>query len=217
MIALAMSGILIAAVYAAYNVQQKAYYTQGQVVEMQQNIRSALEIMSNDIRMATYDPGGDAKADIPVANPSRVQVRMDLNDDNDYADANEDVTFRIDDDANNDGISDSGTGNLVRIDNNNPPVLPALPPPIAENINAIQFHYILEDGSKVATPNATEREKIQSVQITILARAELRDAKYTNTEVYTPMSGFAWPVFNDNFRRRMLTSTVFIRNQGLIK
>lgn len=204
MIALAMSGILVAAVYAAYNVQQRSYYTQDQVVETQQNLRAAIELIASDIRMAKYDPDGDANADIVTATPSRLQVQMDLNNDGDVVDANEDVTFVINDDANSDGFSDSGSGNLTRNGQ-----------AIAENINAIQFHYILNDGNNVSTPTAAQRKDIASVQISVLARTEMQDAKYTNAEVYTPASGVAWAAFNDHFRRRLLITTVNLRNQGL--
>ena len=60
MITLAMSGIIVAAVYSAYVIQQKTYFTQDKVVEMQQNIRAGLEMMASEIRMATFDPGGGA-------------------------------------------------------------------------------------------------------------------------------------------------------------
>lgn len=208
MIALAMSGIIVAAVYAAYNIQQRSYYSQGQVVEMQQNLRAAMELISGDIRMAAYDPDGEASANIPVATPGRLQVLMDLNDDGDAADANESVTFDIsDDDATDgtyDGISDSGSGNLDRNSQ-----------AIAENIQAIDFHYTLEDGSDVSNPDTTQRDKIQSVHISILAVAEQRDAKYINATTYTIRPGLDWGPFGDNFRRRLLTSTVYIRNRGL--
>lgn len=212
MIALAMSGIIVAAVYAAYNVQQKSYYTQGQVVEMQQNIRAAMELMMGDIRMAAYDPGGDANANIPLATPARLQVKMDLNDDGDTADANEDLIFQISDDDSGgtgtfDGISDSGSGRLTRNGQY-----------IAENIHAIEFFYTLNDGTQIANPTtAGKLDEIKSVHISILAVAEQRDAKYINNASYSRESGAVWSGFNDNFRRRLQTTTIQIRNRGFVK
>ena len=212
MIALAMSGILVAAVYAAYNLQQKTYYVQEEVGEMQQNIRAAIEIMSGDIRMAAYDPNGDANADIPVATNSTLQVRMDLNDDGDFADTNEDVTFNISDDTGNVGLSDSGgkDGALARNGQ-----------AIAEHIQGIDFYYILEDGTRVAAPSATQRDQIQAVEISILAVSGQRDPKYQDNTTYTIRTGTdakKWgPMVGDerNYRRRFLKSTVYIRNRGL--
>jgi type IV pilus assembly protein PilW len=207
MITLAMSGIIVAAVYAAYIVQQKSYYSQGQVVEMQQNLRAALEMMTGDIRMALYDPGGGAGADIPVATAYQLQVRMDLNSDGDYGDDNEDVSlgFSAADDADDDGVADGGRAALRRNDQS-----------IAENIQAVEFYYTLKDGSKEADPDAAGKlDEIQAVTISILAVAALRDAKYTNDQSYTTASGQVWPGGGDNFRRRLLTHTVTIRNQGL--
>lgn len=212
MVALAMSTILIMAVYAAYTIQQKSHYTQSQVVEIQQNIRAAMEMFSQDVRMATYDPGGNAGANIPVANRSTLQVRMDLNDDGDFADANEDITYALSDDDGT-GVSTSGWGNLTRNDNNN--TAPAAP--VAENIHAIEFYYRAVDDAFPPATTPASLNNIQSVQLSILSATELRDAKYTNSQTYTPASGIAWAnqPFNDNFRRRLLTQTISIRNQGL--
>lgn len=206
MVALAMSGIIIAAVYAAYTLQQKTYFAQSQVVEMQQNIRASLEMMTRDIRMAAYDPGGDANADIPVATSGRLQVRMDLNNDGDYADPDEDITFAISDDADGNGISDSGSGNLGRNGQS-----------IAENIHAVEFYYRAVDDKFAATtaPTPAQRADIQSVQISLLAVSEQRDAKFTNNQTYRTASGNIWGPYNDSFRRRILVHTVNIRNQGL--
>jgi Type IV Pilus-assembly protein W len=62
-----------------------------------------------------------------------------------------------------------------------------------------------------------ERDKITNVRITMLAVASQRDSKYTNTQSYTAGSGTTWPAYNDNFRRRLLTYSVNIRNHGLVK
>ena len=54
MIALIMSSILIAALYRAFIVQQKTYTVQEQVVDMQQNVRVAINRMMSEIRMAGF-------------------------------------------------------------------------------------------------------------------------------------------------------------------
>lgn len=232
MITLAMSGIIVAAVYSAYNIQQKTYYTQGQVVEMQQNIRAALELMSSEIRMAGYDPGGDAKASIPpkVSLPptfsaaatykgtasSKFSFSADLNDNGVDTDVSERVVFCLEvtgpdnatpeltDGCDDDGVADSGVAAVLRNSQE-----------IAEGIHAIEFYYILDDGvTKTLAPTDAQLDHIRTVQITLLAIAEQRDPKYTNAETYTTASGATWGPYNDNFRRRILTSSVNIRNQG---
>ena len=200
MITLVMSGIIVAAIYSAYIIQQKTYYTQGQVVEMQQNIRAGLEMMSSEIRMAGYDPGGEAGAGILEATGSKIRITMDLNNDNDVLDTNEDVTYEI------------AGGKLTRT----PRVGAAQA--VAEGIQSFESYYTLDGGIiKKLDPTVTQLPQIKTVQITMLAIASQRDPKYTNTETYTTGSGASWGPFNDNFRRRLLTSSVNLRNQGLNK
>lgn len=216
MITLAMSGIIVAAIYAAYIIQQKTYYTQDKVVEMQQNIRAAMEMMMGDIRMATYDPGGNANASITTATSSQFAFTSDLNDDGDFvngalSDPNESVVFCLDatgvdaDGCDDDGQADSGNDSFERNGQ-----------AIAEEIQSIEFNYILDDGiTKTASPTAAQLPHIRTVQITMLAVSNQRDPKYLNSQTYTTASGLIWGPFNDNFRRRLLTSAVNIRNQGL--
>lgn len=55
LVALVIGAISIAAIYRVFIAQSKAYVVQDQVVEIQQNIRTALEMMVRDIRMAGFD------------------------------------------------------------------------------------------------------------------------------------------------------------------
>jgi len=54
MIALMMSGILIAALYRTFIVQQKTYTVQEQVADMQQNVRISIHRMMSEIRMTGF-------------------------------------------------------------------------------------------------------------------------------------------------------------------
>ena len=64
LVALALTGIVLGAIYAAYQSQHKTYITQESVAEMQQNLRAAMYLMVREIRMAGYDPRGTAGAGI---------------------------------------------------------------------------------------------------------------------------------------------------------
>ena len=55
MIALAITSILLIGVYSAYSIQQRSYKTQTMIVNVQQNLRGALVVMEDEIRMAGYD------------------------------------------------------------------------------------------------------------------------------------------------------------------
>ena len=55
MIALAITSILLVGIYSAYSIQQRSYKTQRLIVSVQQNLRGALAVMEDEIRMAGYD------------------------------------------------------------------------------------------------------------------------------------------------------------------
>ncbi len=57
LIAFVMGAMIIAGIYKVFIAQSRAYTVQDQVVEIQQNIRSAMEILLRDIRRAGYDGG----------------------------------------------------------------------------------------------------------------------------------------------------------------
>lgn len=54
LIALIISGILVAALYRTFIDQQKTYTVQDQVADMQQNVRVGIDQMTREIRMAGY-------------------------------------------------------------------------------------------------------------------------------------------------------------------
>jgi type IV pilus assembly protein PilW len=64
LVAMAISGIVVAAVYTAFVTQQKSYTVQNQVAETQQNARVGLDLIARDVRMAGYgQPAWSMNAD----------------------------------------------------------------------------------------------------------------------------------------------------------
>lgn len=55
LVALLVCAIAMAAVYQIFVVQGKAYEVQDEIVEIQQNIRSVMELVVRDLRMAGFD------------------------------------------------------------------------------------------------------------------------------------------------------------------
>jgi type IV pilus assembly protein PilW len=53
-------GIVIGAIYRLFIVQTRAYTVQDQVIEVQQTVRSAMEIMLRDLRMTGFDDDSSA-------------------------------------------------------------------------------------------------------------------------------------------------------------
>ena len=77
-VAVAISGIVLAAIYSAYRTQLGSYVTQQTIVDMQQNARAGMYLMQREIRLAGYDPTRDASASIVTANPDSIAFTMDL-------------------------------------------------------------------------------------------------------------------------------------------
>ncbi len=67
LIALVIGGIVVAGIYRVFVSQSRAYVVQDQVVEVQQNIRSAMEMLLKDLRMAGFN--GDNTPCTPSVTP----------------------------------------------------------------------------------------------------------------------------------------------------
>ena len=239
MVALAISGIVLASIYSAFQSQQNSYVAQEQVSEMQQNVRIGLDMLSKDIRLAGYNPSGAAGIGFVFAgnfngtavttNATQIAFTADLDglgsidavaldlDGNgiDMADM-EQIAYRL-----------NGT-NLQRYSSVTGIITWQT---IAENVENIEFQYVLDDGSQTTTPTAAQLANIRNVRISILVITEKSDKNYTNSRVYLPasndpfftsagLSGTVWGPFTGtatvNFRRRLLKITVNCRNMGLV-
>ncbi len=235
MIAMTAGVLVMAAVMTSFISQHRSYLAQDDVVEMQQNGRVAMDMFTREIRIAGFDPTGIAGAGINTANQGQLSFTQDITDnagtgpsDGDFLDAGErvDFGFSLADDAGRDGIPDAD------IDGDGVPDPTSLGrqtggaggyQPIADNIQAIEFYYTLANGAQTQTPAAGQLANIRSVQISILARARQADPNFFNNMTYTPASGVIWDLNgaaagnapNDNFRRRLLITTINCRNLGL--
>jgi len=68
LVALVISAITMAAIYKIFISQSKVYYVQDQVVEVQQNVRTAMEILLRDLRMTGFDDDNPSSA-VTIADP----------------------------------------------------------------------------------------------------------------------------------------------------
>lgn len=170
MVVLALSLGLMATVYLTYLSQSKSERAQHQVTSMQQNLRAILEIISDDIKHAGADTGlGNLSIQgIPenTSGDSYLRMRMNTNEDNDTADANEDVAYYLN------GTSlqrEDFNVNEIRI--------------ISQNVTALNFTYWQKqsDGSATqiipagTTLNATEAEDVFYVGLSLTVRTEDND------------------------------------------
>jgi len=200
LVALAISGVIMTGVYSAFKSQQDSYLAQDQVAEIQQNIRAGLYIMARDIRMAGYDSANAGRYGIISATGTRFEFTADLNDDGGVPGSGETLRYEL--------YTPTGATNpsLRRIE---------AQPAIAENIEQIEFNYILSNGTQTTAPIAAQLANIRSVQISILAVTGNADRNYVNTKTYTTGANVVWDPPDDNFRRRFQTMTIKCRNLGL--
>ena len=212
-IATAVTLVVLAAIFMTYKSQQDSYVSQEQVAEMQQNLRAAFYMMARDVRMAGYDPTGVAGAGMVAANANNINFTMDITGGESDGN-NNDGDGQIDeaDEHYNGVITDIGDdityslagGNLVRNDLSGNQI-------VANNIDWLDFEYLDWQGNVTAT--LTE---IRSVQITLVARAGRTDRAFTNNLTYQNQQlsrSYAAP--GDNFRRRVLSTTIRCRNMGI--
>ena len=114
LVAIAITGIVMAGVYSVYYAQQKSALVQEQMAAMQQNLRAALYFLEREIRIAGYNPERTAAAGIAAMNNTNIRITMDLHDgadndgdgdtdepdeegngDGDILDPGEDVTYLL--------------------------------------------------------------------------------------------------------------------------
>ena len=214
LVAMAISSIVLAGVTTAYTTQIRNNVTQQMIVDMHQTIRGAMYIMQREIRMAGYDPTGNAGAGILVADDNDLQFQIDENEDGDFTtatgnDPNELIRYAFTTDGRDLGRA-TGAGTLRAL---------------AENIDAINFVYL--DGANppavIPTPvTAAGMPDIRAIQITIVARSGQNIPgifyRHTDNRVYQNQQGTVildMSLAPDNFRRQLLTAEVKCRNLGL--
>ncbi|NWG02560.1 MAG: prepilin-type N-terminal cleavage/methylation domain-containing protein [Syntrophaceae bacterium] len=192
LVALVICAMVIAGIYRLFIVQSKAYTVQDQVVEIQQNIRSAMEVLLRDLRMAGYDSDG-ATSQISIANPiipndQSVTVNYEYDDTHrheiTYSVMNGNLTRQLT------IFTNTGSSSTTR-------------ETILENVEALNFIYGVDDGDEGDAMNRwannvadiKANEKVVAVRVTLTAKPD-----ETNPDVKKWVSP------------RTLTSAVTIRN-----
>jgi type IV pilus assembly protein PilW len=222
LVVMAMTGIIMAAVYSTYKSQQDSYVVQEQVVEMQQNLRAALFLLAKDLMAAGFNPAKNPSIEgflpeIPDDNPTpetstsatslAMTADLDMDGSINTDDHTEQLAYRF-----NAGsltlekfMYDSGAWNWQTV---------------ADNIEGINFVYLDGDGNPLDPSTATNLPLIRSVQVTVLARTGRATQDFTNTMTYTNHWSegdtyyWSFDAPGDNYRRRLMTTTILCRNMG---
>ncbi len=222
MIVMVISSIIMGAVFTIYLVHQRSYVEQDDLADIQQNLRGALAVMTPEIRQAGCNPNRSAGIGILQATRSVLRFTADVGGDpinpnkaDGFADdANEDVTygFSAANDADGNGIADGGGADWstpVPLGRDTDGGFQ----PIAENIEAVEFNYILDGGAVSLAP--ANLNDIRTVQVSILGRAANPSQDFQHNQTYTTASGAVWTPPQDNFRRRLVIVNIQCRNMGL--
>ena len=162
-VALGLSLVTVSAVYSLYINELKARKVREDRLEMQQQARVVIDMVSRELLMAGYDPRG-VNNDVDLTNdfqgitydPNRLIIKADLNGNGLIVDPNESITF----------VYDPKTYTLRRNTGGGNQ-------PFGENIESFLVEYLAQDGNP--TLNSAS---IQQVKVTVTARTEHPDPKY---------------------------------------
>jgi type IV pilus assembly protein PilW len=189
---------VVAGIYRVFVAQTKAYTIQDQVVEVQQNIRSAMEILLRDVRMAGYD-NDNPSSTITIANPVIPGP----------GDHSVTVNYEFDNTRRCETSYWVNAGTLWRqvtmYPNTGGPISPPTTDPILENVDSLDLSYGVDtdnDGSvnSWVSAGSVGTAKVIALKVSLVARPD-----QTNPDVQKMVSP------------RALESTVTLRNRCLIK
>jgi len=162
-VALGLSLVTVGAVYTLYVSELKAQYVREDRLEMQQQARVVMDVISRELLMAGYDPrgvnhDGDLTNDFQGISydSGRLIIKADLNGNGSIVDANESIIF----------VFDASTQTLRRNTGGGNQ-------PFGENIESFMVEYFDQGGNPTV-----DSVSIQQVKITVTARTEDPDLNY---------------------------------------
>lgn len=143
LVAMAITGIVMGAIYNVFISSKRSYHTQDRVADAQQRVRTGIVYMARDIRMAGFDPTSGASAGVEVATATKLRFTADMNRANGIEDTDrERITYEYD--AANSRLRQclyegSGTETWQTL---------------IDNVNALTFTYLDPDDNTIAAPLA---------------------------------------------------------------
>ena len=223
MLATVIASALVTAVYQTFHSQQRSYLMQSGTAAMQQNLRGGMYLMNRELRSAGYNPMKTMTNYVSfVTGFPAPNNQFAIN----YATDHSIVAFTLD--TNGNGVIDpssneqiayrfnTATKTLERF-NATQPIAANKWEVVATNIDAVYFAYFDQNNTLTTNP-----ANIRQIEVSLLARMEKKDDKYTNTTVYKNKHGdnlcpsITCPngYFGDHYHRSLLTTTIQLRNRG---
>ncbi len=181
LVAMVASLVVLGAIAGTFIIQNNTYEQQTQVVQMQENARAGIQIMTTELLMAGYDPTGSASAGIVTAGSDSVTFSMDLDGDGTVtgsSESSEYVTYALDTTDNQ--ITRKGTSTDTAS-------------PLSEDIETVSLTYY--DANNAVTAVVAD---IRRITIEVRARTHKPDRNYT------PNSGYRSRTLTTDVRPRNL-------------
>jgi type IV pilus assembly protein PilW len=199
LIAMTVLAIAMVGIYNLFAKNAKAHVSQELTLELTQDLRGALHLMTTEVRMAGYDPEDTAGAGFMTDTDDRydtdansIRFTMDINDDTgsgsddgDVSDTGEDVNYYVATDT--DGIQKL----YRRLDADDTKVAV-----VSENITGLTIAYLGSDNTAL-DPSTMDLSDIRSVTISLTGQASQED-----------------PLLNQVITRTE-TARIKVRNMGL--
>ena len=168
-VALGLSLLTVSVVYALYIQELKAQGVREHILDMQQQARVVVDLVSREILIAGYDPRGvNRDADLTndfnaiTYDPDKLFIKADLNGNGLTSDSNESIVF-VHDAAAHMLRRNTGGGNQ----------------PFGEDIEAFVLDYLDQAGNPTSDSKA-----IRQVGISVTARTSHADPRYAKNGGY---------------------------------
>ena len=175
-VGMAVGMIFLGVAVRLFVLQQAAFDKQGEVTQMQQNIRAAMDMVVREAKMAGYNPtGADITTGITYAT-DELKIVADIDGDGTTTSSNEEIIYK----------HYGGTYELKRKSN------ASGFQPVVENIYAFTFEYLNEDSNATTTSSA-----IRQIKVTITGKTSKIDSGI-NDYRYGTLTSFITPVNLDN-------------------
>lgn len=199
LIAMGLGSFLLAGSISVFTYSNRAYVVQDEVVTTQQFVRSALEIMVHEIRMAGYIPSSAEDSlgnyeELSEATANTLTFIADFNADDIPEKVRYTLTGTI---LTRESWQWDGSEWQTQTEEEDKAVT------LAENITGLNFIYTFEDGTRGIPPGAGTRGDVRAVSITLTGRTAHEDGNYAAAEDGT------------RYRYRTLMTFVKMRNMGL--
>ena len=157
MISLSIFGVIMGVLFGFLAGARNSYSETRERAQYQQSMRAVMSLITREVRSAGCDPTEAGFDKFALADAGRLQVRMDLNADNDFVDIGPDENV---------SYSFAG-GNLTRDNGNGPQV-------ILRGVQVFTFTYFDEVGNELAAVplSAANRDLVRFVGINIQGQTD---------------------------------------------